>query len=920
MLDQKIIRPSNSPWSSPIWVVPKKIDASGQQKWRVVVDYRKLNEKTIDDRYPLPNITDLLDKLGRCQYFTTLDLASGFHQIEMEENDIAKTAFNTENGHYEYLRMPFGLKNAPATFQRIMDSILRGIQNEKCLVYLDDIIIFSTSLQEHIQNLKSVFQRLRESNFKIQLDKSEFLRKEVAYLGHIVTPDGVKPNPDKIVAIKNYPIPKTTKQIKGFLGLLGYYRRFINNFAKLTKPLTKCLKKGAKIVHNDEFLSCFETCRNLLINEPILQYPDFSKPFNLTTDASNVAIGAVLSQGPIGGDLPVAFASRTLNDSEQNLSVIERELLAIVWATKYFKAYIFGRKFNVITDHKPLQWLFSLKDPNSKLLRWRIRLEEFDYQIFYKKGKLNTNADALSRIELHTKETNDIFSYMDDFNNKFNTTNSQSSHSEIDNISTQVQPDEQMSEINDPPVENDDDGTIHTNAEQNPIVEIPIVETPVNYGQNQIIITSVLHSPAKPKLSTLFEKKQRFTIQISQNHFEEDIINFVKNYVVPKISYHLYFENADIYEPFCEVIRKTFKWPSLKFKRCKMKLADVTDKNDIQDIIKNYHESKSNHRGIDETEQRIKLKYYWPDLKKSIQTFINNCDICQQSKYERNPIKMQMNITPTATKPFEIIHIDTFTLEQNKFLTIIDTFSKFAQAYLLNSLASTEIADNLISFFSHHNIAKQIIVDNGTEFKNSVITELLNLHKIKVHFCSPNHPQSNSPVERFHSTLIEHIRLLNTRGFLKTPIRMKIIYAVLAYNHTIHSVTRMKPIDVINGHITDDNPFNIDIDKILINDYVNDHKEKTRVMYAKLNQNLIENKEQVITKLNEKRDDPSLFKPQDKTFIKKHIRQKNANKFHKPTEIETVNENLKTVSTTTHDKTHMDNLRRPLKKTYDFNN
>nr|CAH7767400.1 unnamed protein product [Callosobruchus chinensis] len=276
MLDSNIIRESNSAWSSPLWVVPKKLDASGKQKWRVVIDYRKLNEKSLDDRYPLPNINDLLDKLGRCQYFSTLDLASGFHQIEMDEKDIEKTAFSTKNGHWEFLRMPFGLKNAPATFQRVMDNILRGIQNEKCLVYLDDVIVFSSSLQEHIESLRSVFHRLRNSNFKVQLDKCEFMKKEVAYLGHVVTPSGVKPNPDKIKAVKHFPIPTNSKQLKAFLGLLGYYRRFVPNFAHITKPLTKCLKKGAKINHNDEFISCFETCKNLLINEPILQYPDFS--------------------------------------------------------------------------------------------------------------------------------------------------------------------------------------------------------------------------------------------------------------------------------------------------------------------------------------------------------------------------------------------------------------------------------------------------------------------------------------------------------------------------------------------------------------------------------------------------------------------------------------------------------------------
>lgn len=186
-----------------------------------MIDYRKLNQKTIDDKYPLPNINDLLDKLGKCVYFTTIDLASGFHQIPLAESTIPKTAFNSENGHYEFTKMPFGLKNAPPTFQRVMDNILEGEIGENCSVYMDDIICFSSSLQEHIESLERIFKRLKEVNFKVQLDKTEFLRKEVAYLGHVVTPEGVKPNPNKIEAISNYPIPKTPKHIKGFLGLPG---------------------------------------------------------------------------------------------------------------------------------------------------------------------------------------------------------------------------------------------------------------------------------------------------------------------------------------------------------------------------------------------------------------------------------------------------------------------------------------------------------------------------------------------------------------------------------------------------------------------------------------------------------------------------------------------------------------------------
>ena len=399
LLNQDIIRHSYSPWCSPIWIVPKKQDASGETKFRMVIDYRKLNSKTIDDKFPIPDTADILNQLGKCTYFSTIDLKSGFHQIEMDSDSIEKTAFSTDQGHFEFLRMPFGLKNAPSTFQRLMNFVLKDLINKICFVYLDDIIILGKSLQEHIQNIKIVFQRLREANLKLQLDKSEFLRKEFAYLGHIITTEGIKPNPDKIETIKKLTLPKNQKEIKSFLGFLGYYRRFIKDFSKLTKPFTKCLKKDAKInINNKGYISCFEKCKLPLSNAPILQYPDFSKQLRLTTDASNFALGAVLSQNIDGKDLPIAYASRTLNDHEVNYSTTEKELFAIVWATKHFHHYVYGRKFKLITDHKPLIWLNSLKEPNSKLIRWKLKLSQYNYDIEYQKGKQNYVANYLSRF------------------------------------------------------------------------------------------------------------------------------------------------------------------------------------------------------------------------------------------------------------------------------------------------------------------------------------------------------------------------------------------------------------------------------------------------------------------------------------------------------------------------------------------
>lgn len=893
MLKNKIIRKSNSPWNSPIWIVPKKSDASGRQKWRIVIDFRNLNSKTIDDRYPLPNITDLLDKLGKCHYFSTIDLASGFHQVELDEDSIAKTAFSTEKGHFEFLRMPFGLKNAPRTFQRVMDNILRGIADERCAVYLDDIIVFSTSLQEHLVNLRKVFERLRRSNFKIQLDKTEFLRKEVAYLGHVVTPDGVKPNPDKIKAILKYPIPKTQKEIKSFLGLLGFYRRHIKDFAKITKVLTQCLKKNAVINVNDtEYIECFNTCKNLLMNEPILQYPDFSREFRIATDASDFAIGAVLSQLKNGSELPVAYASRTLNESETRLSTIEKELLAIVWAVKYFRPYLYGRKFKIFCDHKPLQWLFSLKEPNSKLLRWRLKLEEFDYEVIYRTGKANTNADALSRIELNVNETE---------NNDQNSMIVQIDESEI-------------IDRNNTFAEESTNQTIHSNFEGNVIVNIPIHEGPVNVGQNQIFISLVNHSPSEPTQTKIFEGRQRILLQLSKNHFDKDVINFVKTYVVPKIKYHLYFE-SDCYERFCTVLMKYFKESEINFVKCSEKLLDVTEVDEIKEIIENYHIGKTNHRGLDETENQIKRIYYWPNMRKKIQEYINKCDLCQTTKYDRRPLKLKYNITPTPTKPFEIVHIDTITLENNKFLSIIDTFSKYGQAYRLKSGQGIEVVKGLLNFFTHHNTPNQIISDNGLEINNSLVKEFLSLHKIDIHFISSQHPESNGPIERFHSTLIEHIRLLNNREEFKgDSIETKVQYAIIAYNNSIHSVTKLKPFEIIHGHLDPYSTFNIDIEKQLLNNYIYQHREKIKILYKNISELSEANKTKLINRRNESRENLPVIPT--RVFVRNKQKQSKTKNKYQPEQIETVNSSRKIATITprhfnTKQKVHLSNIKRP---------
>lgn len=397
LLEKEIVKPSTSPYNSPVWIVPKKPDSSGNKRWRMVIDYRRLNEKTVADAYPLPNISDILDQLGGAKYFSILDLASGFHQIPINEDDACKTAFSTPHGHYEFTRMPFGLRNAPATFQRLMDQVLSGLQGLEMFVYMDDIVIYASSLREHDIKIAKLMARLRSANLTLQIDKCEFLRNEVAYLGHIIGEDGLRPDPQKIEAVKNFPVPRNLKGIRQFLGLAGYYRRFIPDFSRIASPLSNLLKKNATFKWSDSAQNAFCLLRKLLCEEPILQFPDFQKNFILTTDASDYAIGGVLSQGILGQDLPVSYASRVLNNAEKNYSTIEKELLSITYCVNHFRSYLYGRKFTLVTDHQPLTWLHKVKDPTSRLMRWRLKLEEYDYHIIYKKGSTNKNADALSR-------------------------------------------------------------------------------------------------------------------------------------------------------------------------------------------------------------------------------------------------------------------------------------------------------------------------------------------------------------------------------------------------------------------------------------------------------------------------------------------------------------------------------------------
>lgn len=398
LLDLNIISHSKSPFNSPVWIVPKKGDEGEPQQYRIVIDYRRLNQVTIQDHYPLPRIEDIIDQLGGAKFFTVMDLLSGFHQISLRPEDRYKTGFSVFNSHYEFNALPYGLINAAPAFQRIMTSVLCGLVGEICFVYIDDIVVYGRTMEEHNKNLDTVLERLNRNKLKVKPSKCHFLKEEIRYLGFLISNLGVKMDPKKTEAIRNFVEPKNEKQLRSFLGLANFYRHYISNFSSIARSLFDLLKKKVMFEWSDKCQLAFNKLIEKIADDVILQYPDFTKTFHLTTDSSNYGLGAVLSQKDDNGyDRPISFISRALNDAERNYGTTEKECLAIIWSVYEFKHYLTACHFVIYTDHRALVWLYSVKDPGQKLIRWRLKLNNFNYEVRYTPGKSNYVADELSR-------------------------------------------------------------------------------------------------------------------------------------------------------------------------------------------------------------------------------------------------------------------------------------------------------------------------------------------------------------------------------------------------------------------------------------------------------------------------------------------------------------------------------------------
>ena len=395
LLADGVIEESCSPWAAPVVLVKKK-----NGKWRFCVDYRRLNSVTVKDCHPLPRVDDTLDALAGSVWFSTLDFSNGFWQLEVAEEDREKTAFTTGQGLYQWRSMPMGLSNSPATYQRMMELVLRGLPWNICMVYLDDVLLYSDTFERHLSSLREVFSRIKAAGLKLNPSKCHLARNHVVFLGHVISQQGLQPDPKNTEKVRKWPTPQSASEVRAFVGLCSYYRRFVRNFAKHAAPLNHLMGKYVAFEWTVDCETSFTYLKDMLSSAPIVALPDFSVPFKVFTDASKEAVGAVLAQVKEGVEHVVAYASQTLNQTQRRWSTFDRELWAVVWAVREFRHYIGLTSFTIVTDHRPLLSLRRMTldhDPTGRRGRWILELDPLNWDIVYKDGQRHMNVGALSR-------------------------------------------------------------------------------------------------------------------------------------------------------------------------------------------------------------------------------------------------------------------------------------------------------------------------------------------------------------------------------------------------------------------------------------------------------------------------------------------------------------------------------------------
>ena len=786
------IKPSKSEWASPIVMVRKK---TGDV--RVCIDYRKLNERTIKDAYPLPRIDMCLDCLSSARIFSTIDLQSAYMQLEVAEEDQHKTAFITKYGLFEYFVMPFGLCNAPSTFQRCMELVFRGLQWNILLVYLDDIIVMACSFDEHLDRLEEVFKRLAEAGLKIKPSKCELFKTETVFLGHIVCQEGIKPNPKTVEAVMSWREPTTVREVQSFLGLCSYYRQYIKGFSHIAAPLTNLTKKKVAFVWDCSCQKAFESLKETLCSSPVLAYPKPGLQFLLDTDASDVGIGAVLSQVQDGKERVVAYASKRLTAQQERYSVTRRELLAVVTFVNQFRHYLLGQKFLLRTDHGSIRWLFEFKDPKGQVARWLETLAQYNFDIEHRPGSKHHNADGVSRKDyLQTK--------------------CEHNEQESDGCSVCLDRKEEWK---------------HFFEDVDDVVDLGVPTTPKIVqrvsGNKAFCLRAFTRGQAKTQLQT-DETVLQDEIKNSDSKEITEETMFLPSYSCTEIQ-RLQREDLDLGIIHTWMDEK--KLPSrdevaqcspavrkgwLNFENLVRRKGVLYQKRLVllpkehvtfqllipkqlrNEVIRNNHDVQvAGHFGIGKTIKKIRSKFWWWHMDDDTRLFIHQCNKCNKNKVQTRKPKAKLGKYlvgyPMDRLGLDIIGPLPLTEDKNKYILVIgDYFTRWMEAYSLPSQHTERIADKLVhEFIARFGTPFEIHSDQGRNFESFLFKEVLKLLEVKKTRTTAYRPKSNGLIERFNKTLGQMIEKFADKNHRNWDKYLSLLLA--AYRATPHPATGFSP-------------------------------------------------------------------------------------------------------------------------------
>ena len=764
MLKDRIIEPSNSEFSSPVVLAKKK-----NNEYRFCVDYRRLNAVTKVMSHPVPLFTDVVDLIGNEQasYFSVLDAASGFWQIPLTDRAKKLSAFVTQSGQYSWTVTPFGLVNSPASFSLVMSSVLRGLNYRVALCYVDDVIIFSKTFEDHLRHLNDVFTRLRTANLTLKPSKCTFAAPEVYYLGHIISKHGVKVQPSKIEAVRSFPVPKNQHDLKSFLGLTCYYRRFIKGYSTIAATLHKLLQKDCKYVWTKETQSAFDLLKQALTSAPVLAYPHSDYPLTIHTDASGQSIGYVLSQtDPQGVSRVLAYGGRALRPNERKWTVTEQECLAVVCAINEYKIYLTNQKVTIVTDNKALTWLKTIKHTNGRLARWSILLSSIDYDIKHRPGKTHQNADSLSRRDYPPppKQPSVLDEELVQLTNY--------------SVPPMTNPDTNMQEsINSP---NSTFQPLAISPAQPPVYTIneeqcvkqEWLQTEFFYERDTCQVNAI--RPCEIDKTQNIGQLQKECPKIGDlyRYLETGELPLDKKraHVIPYESNQFALLNGTLYHFFQPRARKPKSDLGL--------LRQIVVPEVLQhDVLLSYHDSVAGgaHFGIQRVYQAIKQKYYWPGQYKDVYNHIVSCDKCQNAKRDTHSQKAPLHPIPSDGL-FERWHLDFLEMEKSDsssfryVLLVSDSFSNWTEAFCMRTQQSEEVAKILYNeIFTRYGAPKILVSDRGMSFMAKLVAEICKIFQVTRHVTSSYHARSNSVCERKNSTLAQCLRTYCDKDPKKWP-------------------------------------------------------------------------------------------------------------------------------------------------------